>query len=201
MEKIVARGAEAILIYKDKDLIKRRISKGYRLKEIDSKLIKTRTRQEIRLLKKLEGIIPVPKIIGASKNEITMDFIKGYKLSDHLDNFSETKRKKICKLIGKQVAKMHDLNVIHGDLTTSNMILKDDQVYFIDFGLGFVNEHIEHKAVDLHLINQALESKHYRHYKECFKNLLEGYKSSKCSGEVLERLEKVKSRGRYKKRK
>ena len=72
------------------------------------------------------------------------------------------------------------------------------KVYFIDFGLGFESNRIEDKAVDLHLIKQALEAKHFRYFESFFSNVLKGYKTSKNSSIVLQRLDKVESRGRYK---
>ena len=69
---------------------------------------------------------------------------------------------------------------------------------FIDFGLGFFSNKIEDKAVDLHLLKQALESKHFKKWDENFKEVLKNYKISKDSEKVLERLKKVESRGRYK---
>lgn len=195
---IIAQGAEAIIRREGNKVIKERVSKGYRVPVLDSKLIKGRTKREVKLLQKLSDLIPVPEVLEFDTNKIVMKFIAGDKLADHLDNYSKDKRLKICNLIGKQVAKMHAADIIHGDLTTSNMILKEGEIFFIDFGLGFVNEHVEHKAVDLHLIRQALESKHYRHYEECFDALIKGYKTSKDSKLVFERLEKVEKRGRYK---
>ena len=58
-------------------------------------------------------------------------------------------------------------------------ILKDNKVYFIDFGLGFESKKIEDKAVDLHLIKQALEAKHFNNYEKFFQAVLKGYKLSK----------------------
>jgi len=82
------------------------------------------------------------------------------------------------------------------------MILKDDKVYFIDFGLGFINDKAEHKAVDLHLLKQALESKHYRHFESCFKDVIDSYcKNINDKTSILERLDKVEKRGRYKNKK
>jgi len=79
------------------------------------------------------------------------------------------------------------------------MILKDKNIYFIDFGLGFFSIKLEDKAVDIHLFRQALESKHYKTAEECFKYIVEGYKKeSKDFNEVMNRLEKVEKRGRYK---
>jgi Kae1-associated kinase Bud32 len=80
------------------------------------------------------------------------------------------------------------------------MILKDNKVYFIDFGLGFVSLKIEDKAVDLHLLKQALESKHYKVFEDCFNSILKGYKKSVNYEDVMERLKKVEKRGRYKRK-
>ncbi len=201
MKTLIAQGAEA-KIFKEKNLIsKERISKSYRIEELDKKIRKYRTRRETSILEKTSKLIPVPKVYNSSEKEfkITMDFIDGKKLADCLDKFADTKRTEICKTMGKQVALLHNNNIIHGDLTTSNMILKDNEIYFIDFGLSFIDQKAEHKAVDLHLLKQALESKHYKHYESSFKALLDGYKNtSKNYEEIFDRLDKVEGRGRYK---
>ena len=105
---------------------------------------------------------------------------------------------KILESIGEQISKLHDNNIIHGDLTTSNMIVKEGKVYFIDFGLGFISNKIEDKAVDLHLLKQALESKHHENWEESFNEILRGYNKSKNFKDVINRLDKVERRGRYK---
>ncbi|MBA7632319.1 hypothetical protein ES703_39863 [subsurface metagenome] len=279
--------------------------------------------------------------------EIKMPFIDGKKLSDYLDKFPLKKQRQICKQIGKSIAKLHDSDIIHGDLTTSNMILVKDSelinttfnkkinnfkkqssklkklnlpvdeyavfgsgplaihgirnsedidiivktklwdklvkkypqenkklikignlevyknwrpwfndinklidnadifngirfvklkyvlvwkkaynrekdkkdvqlieqhqsmskanVFFIDFGLGFISHKFEDKAVDLHLLRQALEAKHFKNWEVLFEEVLRGYKKSfsRVGGSgnaqiVLERLKAVEKRGRYK---
>ena len=77
------------------------------------------------------------------------------------------------------------------------MILKDNKIYLIDFGLGFFSSKIEDKAVDLHLLKQALESKHYENFEKYYKVILDNYKHK----DVIKRLEKVELRGRYKRKK
>jgi len=198
-EKILARGAEAILILKNDLLIKRRISKGYRISEIDERLRKLRTRAEAKIMRKMYGKINVPKIFDEDekRKEIKMKFIQGKKLSDNLDKFSLKKQKKICWGIGKEVSKLHESNIIHSDLTTSNMILKKD-IYFVDFGLSFHSLRNEDKAVDLHLFKQALESRHFKNWKELWKSFLQGYKNNKEYEKTIKQLEKVELRGRYK---
>ena len=200
LKKIIQQGAEAIIIKKNKEVIKKRLRKSYRIKEIDDKIRKLRTRSEGKLLAKASKIIPIPKLktVNEKSKEITMDFVDGKKLSDHLNNFDLKKQKNISKKIGLSISKLHDSNIIHGDLTTSNMILKKNEVYFIDFGLGFQSHKIEDKAVDLHLLKQALEAKHFQNWEVLFKEILKSYSTSKDSKKVLERLKAVERRGRYK---
>ena len=200
MEKILQRGAEAVIFLNGSDVIKRRIKKSYRIPELDEKIRKLRTRGEARILEKAAKIIPSPKVkkVDEGKKEITLEFIDGKKLSESIDDFSIKKQKKICNKIGENIAKIHDSDLIHGDLTTGNMILKDEDIYFIDFGLGFISRKVEDKAVDLHLLKQALEAKHFKHWKILFDDVLNGYGISKDAERVLKQLEKVEKRGRYK---
>jgi TP53 regulating kinase-like protein len=197
MGNVIDSGAEAV-IYLDGNVVKDRISKGYRLKEIDERLRKSRTRREAKILQKLASIdFPAPRLIECNnKEKIVMDFIKGPRLRDILE------RKDYLKLseeIGKKIAILHNHCIIHGDLTTSNMILRNNEIHFIDFGLSFFSAKVEDKAVDLHLLKQALESKHYRTWQECFDSALKAYTREAMEGDaVLKRLEKVEARGRNK---
>lgn len=195
--EVIQRGAEAVIYLDGNKIIKERVSKGYRIKEIDEKLRKTRTRQEAKLLEKAGN---APKVLEVSDKtmKIEMEYIKGDLVKDVLDDVSKDKRHEICKEIGKRIGDLHKNDVIHGDLTTSNMILNEKGVVFIDFGLGFISKKEEDKAVDLHLLKHALESKHYEHFEDSFEKILEGYKSYDGAKEVLERLQKVSKRGRYK---
>ena len=201
--QILAQGAEAIITKINRgQILKNRIKKSYRIQILDEKLRKSRTRSELKIIKKLENIISVPKIIKneepskskdsklTSKQEIIMEYIEGQKLSNSLESLNH---KKIGKLIGENTSLMHNSGIIHGDLTTSNMIFveKENKVYFIDFGLAFHSEKIEDKAVDLHLLSQALEAKHFTIYKEIIKIILEEYEKTATQGkEVIERIKK-----------
>lgn len=236
MEKIIQIGAEAEIILKNKLIIKRRVPKSYRLKELDKKIRKSRTRSEYKLLEKASKLISIPKILKVDENkkEIILEFLNGKRLSENLDIFPLKKQKEICKKIGFSIAKLHDNDIIHGDLTTSNMIYVNDsektkqsndnsksdfsvnifrgwvggnkrasasenfQIFFIDFGLGFISHKIEDKAVDLHLLREALEAKHFKNWKILFDSAVSGYKISKNFHKVLEQFKKVESRGRYK---
>jgi len=196
MEKI-GQGAEAI-IYKDINVIKERVKKSYRHPDIDAKLRKFRTRREAKVLSKLQELnFPSPILIKMDDKsmKIEMEHISGPKLRDKLegDNY-----KKLSKEIGALVAILHNNSIIHGDLTTSNILLDHNKLFFIDFGLSIFSHKVEDMAVDIHLFKQALESKHYKIAKDCWKEFLNGYKDNLKFKEVIERLDNVELRGRYK---
>ena len=199
MQQIIPPETEATISL-DKDVItKDRVKKSYRLSILDQRLRKQRTKKESKILEKTSTLIPVPKLIKTDdKEKIEMQFIEGKKLSEHLDSLKNAEE--IYKLIGENIAILHDNNIIHGDLTTSNMIYstKENKLYFIDFGLSFESNKAEDKAVDLHLIKQALEAKHFSKFELFFKAVLEGYKLSKNFKETIKRLKSVEKRGRYK---
>ncbi|MGV8169634.1 MAG: KEOPS complex kinase/ATPase Bud32 [Candidatus Nanoarchaeia archaeon] len=191
MENIIARGAEAVIIKKEDSVLKNRIKKNYRIKEIDDELRLKRTRSEAKILEKMKNT--APKVLKTDKETIEMEFIDGDVLKNILD-----KNVKLAEKIGKEAGKMHDLNIVHGDLTTSNMILdKHGKIRFIDFGLSFVSDKVEDKAVDLHLFREAVESKHYLHEQEIWKEFLKGY-APENRETIIKRLELVEKRGRNK---
>jgi len=200
MRKVLGSGAEATVYLNDissENIVnKERSRKEYRHEDIDTALRKTRTRKEAKILKDLEPFGFTPKLLEQRDSNILMEYIKGIQLKKLLD-----KNPKLAELIGKNLTIMHDLNIIHGDLTTSNMILvrkdKSQKLFFIDFGLSFNSARIEDKAVDVHLFKQALESKHYKVCNKAYKEFLKTY-NPKGKKDILERLAIVEQRGRYK---
>jgi Kae1-associated kinase Bud32 len=197
MQEIIGKGAEAV-IYRENDIVtKDRVSKSYRHPVIDTNLRKSRTRREAKILDKLKKInFPGPHIIDSSDTsmKINMGFIEGSKLRDVIEQNHLVYSEEIGRLLGI----LHSHGIIHSDLTTSNMILKD-RIHFIDFGLSFFSDKAEDKAVDLHLLDRALESRHYKIHKQCMHFVIKGYKETcKNSGEVIKKLKQVNERGRNK---
>jgi Kae1-associated kinase Bud32 len=200
--KKIAQGAEAIIYLDGDKIIKERVKKTYRHEEIDKRIRKKTTRFEARLLRKAADIVPVPKVLKDCDRAmvIEMEFIEGKKLRDVVDNMSKEERVNVFKRVGRKVAKLHNNDIIHGDLTTSNILIRE-KIYFIDFGLGFISSKVEDKAVDLHLLKQALASKHHKHFEELFSAVMDGYREEiKEFDKFHERFLKVESRGRYKKK-
>jgi TP53 regulating kinase-like protein len=195
--KQIDQGAEATISVDEDMIVKERRKKEYRLGEIDDKLRKFRTRREAKVLNKLEELnFPAPRLQSMCDEamQLRMDMVGGNKLRDVL--YKEPVA--LSEEVGRKVGIMHSNNIIHGDLTTSNMIL-DNEIKFIDFGLSFFSAKEEDKAVDLHLLRQALESKHHEIWEKCFEAALRGYKETYPEHSVvLNRLEKVEARGKNK---
>jgi Kae1-associated kinase Bud32 len=102
------------------------------------------------------------------------------------------------------IGRLHNAGIIHGDLTTSNIIVSKKRIVFIDFGLGERSESLEERAVDLLLVKRAFHSAHYKYSKECLASLFKGYEKimgHEISINVQKRLRDVERRGRYVSRK
>jgi len=194
--KTINIGAEARISLDKETVLKERIPKRYRENALDLKIRKQRTKREAKLISDASRAgVMVPKILEVDEFAIKMEHIEGPRVKDILD---AKNMKTLCLEIGKSVASLHNASIIHGDLTTSNMIQKDDKIYFIDFGLGFISGKAEDKATDMHLLEEAIDSTHYRIASDAMKVVFESYrKNCKDSKTVLSRLEQIRLRGRY----
>jgi len=202
---MIAQGAEAKLYKDNATIIKERVAKAYRHPELDGALRQFRTRREAKVLQKLEDLqFPAPHLreFSDKRMSIVMDFVPGETIKDILrQNAEQTEH--LAKEIGQRIGQLHQADIIHSDLTTSNMIKHQEtgEVNFIDFGLSFFSEKVEDKAVDLFLLDRALETTHLDVYPEIFENVLEGYQEEYDDADkVLSRLQLVEKRGRNKKR-
>lgn len=192
-----ARGAEAN-IYSGEwmgrpCIVKERISKGYRIPEIDHKLRSSRTRREARLINqaKSAGVrTPILFDVDTEKGTIIMEEIEGARFRDAVEN------KELCSRIGEAAGKLHRAGIIHGDLTGSNIILRGDDVVLIDFGLGMFSDEIEDMGVDLLVLKKSLESTHYQLASDCFRSVLEGYRKF-TDADISSKIDEIEARGRY----
>ncbi len=188
--------AEAIVELKGDLVYKRRIEKRYRVREIDERIRRERTRSEAKIISEARRKgVPTPIIFDVHDYELVMERIEG-------DLVREVINEAISKRIGEFVGILHKNSIIHGDLTTSNIILgKDNILYLIDFGLSFVESNIEAKGVDVHVFLQSLCGTHDAHeqLKEAF---IKGYLSTfPNAAQVLRRVTEIEQRGRYIERK
>ncbi len=183
----LAQGAEAIIERTERGVRKTRLKKTYRHPDLDATLRKSRTKREHKVLKRLAGL--VPEVLGSSEYEIELAYVDAPLIKDAL---TEDNAQELGVEIGKAIKEMHERGVVHHDLTTSNMF-HTTPITLIDFGLAQFSDSLEDRAVDLHVLKQALGAKHPD--LPVWEAVLTGYEPSH---ELIERLEEVERRGRYK---
>ncbi len=205
---LVKKGAEANLYLEEwhnrKVIMKRRLPKQYRIQELDKQIRSQRTVHEPNLIHKAkEAGVPTPTIfmVDLAEANIIMEFVSGKQIKQVLDDVSSEERLRLSRHIGQLIGRLHNHGIIHGDLTTSNMILTSyGKVVFVDFGLSERSMELETKGVDLHLMRRAFQSTHYRYARECFEAVMDGYSEvvgAKEAKNVLEKISEIERRGRY----
>ncbi|KAL8844941.1 MAG: hypothetical protein Q9176_000613 [Flavoplaca citrina] len=249
--QLLALGAEAhiytttFLHPSKKCILKHRPPKPYRHPTLDTRLTRHRILSEARTLVRCrrEGV-PVPGVLAldADNGWMMMEFVEGGTVKEGLQRLRERWKgrakegeewgsreeevKGLMGRIGEVVGGMHDVGVVHGDLTTSNLMLRpgqegnmtspdgiqrgsdgdsdeeeinlDGEIVLIDFGLATQSVHDEDKAVDLYVLERAFGSTHPE-VEEGFQEVLRAYgESYKGAKVVLKRLAEVRMRGRKK---
>jgi len=205
---LIKKGAEASLYLEDwhgrRVVFKRRLPKRYRIPELDEDIRARRTRHESQIISRAKKAgVPTPVIFMVDPVEATivMEFIEGKQVKQILGELSSEDRVRLSRHIGELIGRLHKYGIIHGDLTTSNMILTpDDRVVFVDFGLSEWSKELEARGVDLHLMKRALTSAHHQYAEECFRAVMDGYASvmgRRMAEEVLHKIREIETRGRY----
>ena len=192
-DDLIAKGAESNIIkssYMGEDaVIKARIPKNYRIAEIDNKIRKSRCKLEAKLLSdaKRAGVrTPVLYDVDLNEKSILMEAIDGVMLKDVIND-------DLAYKTGLEISKLHSADIIHGDITSSNIMLRDDELVFIDFGLGRYSDLEEDKAVDLLVLKKSLQSIDYEKALSYFDSVLKGYNSPK----IIDKISDIEHRGRY----
>ncbi|KAL5500992.1 BUD32 [Sanghuangporus vaninii] len=222
-------------------LLKHRFKKNYRHASLNSTLTKARVGGEARaLMRCLRSGVRVPgiRMVDALEGVVGMEWIEGKSVRvllgaeedsdttpnaeisevleeqdsvvDHLVPFG-LNHSELMRLIGVEIARMHEVDVIHGDLTTSNMMLRNRpqhlrppdeskssaEIVLIDFGLSFISALAEDKAVDLYVLERAFASTH-PDSEPLFNLVLKTYaaESEKSWVPVSRKLDEVRLRGR-----
>ncbi len=206
---IISRGAEATIERIQafgKDCIKKtRIPKGYRHSLLDEKLRKERMTHEAKMLHAVKGMgIHTPLVYALDKNEmaIYMEYINAPRMKHAL--LQKNKKgihERLCEQLGKQIALLHAHHIVHGDLTTSNVLVQGEKtnsptLTFIDFGLSTVSHKLEDMAVDLVNLKKTFSATHST-IPNGWELIVQGYLGNGGKEAVLKQLKEVEARIRY----
>lgn len=199
MGKVIGIGAEAKLYTAkhlgDEALVKERVGKGYRHKKLDERLRRTRTNKEANLLHRVKALgVKTPLVFDVDKKKaaIVMEYVDGPKLKDVLNQ----RNLHYCFALGEAIGKMHRQDIIHGDLTTSNVLVKKGELIFIDFGLGFQSKKLEDKAMDLLVLKKTFMATHFQ-LEKGWQEILKGYLSETKNKGMKAAIERIEKRARY----
>ena len=240
MSILLGQGAEGKIYIGEflskKCIVKERFEKKYRIKELDKKLTKNRMLNESRNISRASKLgvnVPTLYFVDLIERKIYMEYLENscqlkvllqsiYSLED-ISPY-QSLLDKINNDLGNILSKLHSGDLIHGDLTPSNIILKInentnsdllnnaeqiilknknyDYMYLIDFGLSSVSlsvtSRLEDKAVDLYVLKRAIISSNPKS-EELFEKAMDIYKKNCTDGEeIIERYKKVEMRGRKK---
>lgn len=211
---LVAQGAEAIVWEMEymgrRAIVKSRIAKPYRHPQLDAQLRSRRLTQEARVLLRLRKAgIPVPAVyeLDTRRASLTMQFVRGDTLKVYLHDAAGSPQRRpavvaLMALTGHMVARMHLLAIVHGDLTTSNLLVDPGEsdasptLWLIDFGLSFSNGTDEDLAVDLYVFERAVISAHSEFAHTLNGAFLTSYADTLKRPQVIARLDQVRARGR-----
>ena len=228
---LITQGAEG-RVYKTTYLtpsqpcaLKYRPPKPWRHPTLDQRLTRHRILSEARILAKCrrDGLrVPAVYAVDEAAGWLMLEWIDGEpvrrsinaRLGRRTEGIeADAELAALMRKLGAAVGQMHATGIVHGDLTTSNIMLRpwpaqaanghsdegaslEGDIVIIDLGLASGSVSDEDRAVDLYVLERAFGSTHPR--AEClFGEVLDAYgQSFKQAPIVLKKLEDVRMRGR-----
>ena len=203
--RLIKRGAESEIRAGDfmgmSSIYKLRVPKPYMDPALDRRLRAQRTLKEAKVLSvAAQSGVRVPRLYAVfpSLGLIVMELVQGPTLKEFISRGSEDWRP-LARDAGVQLGLLHRAGITHGDSTTSNMIVRDGRVVMIDFGLAEFSTSTEDRAVDVHLLKEAVTSTHPEVSDEFMKEFVDGYSEvmKEEAPSVVQRSREIELRGRY----
>ena len=202
------RGAEADLslatIGPWRVVIKRRVRKEYRTPSLDEQIRHDRTISEAsRIHEAKTAGAKVPSIVGVDveNNAIVMTHLDGTVARERLDDMSINDARKLLRSIGEQIGLLHTAGIVHGDLTTSNVIVSPSgEPFIVDFGMSRRSTEPEDRGVDLHLLQRSIVASHNKDSSSMMNSMIRGYEKTtgkKVASSTWRKAREIARRGRY----
>ena len=205
--RLLYRGAEADVIrgeWQGLDAVyKVRVPLPYRHPALDETIRRQRTIREAEMLHQAKGAgVRAPYVydVDVPGSTLVMEFVEGTRVKDLLHGAGKGDVGPVFYEFGRNTALLHAAGIMHGDLTTANVVQRGGQLVFLDFGLSVRTERVEDQAVDLRLIKETLVGAHASISQEALESLTGGYASvlgDARTRAVFKQLRGIERRGRY----
>lgn len=130
-----------------------------------------------------------------------MELIHGLTLKEAIivSTGDDAALQRLGQMTGSILARLHNLDIVHGDLTTSNCLVEEcsGELVLIDFGLSCTSIMAEDKAVDMYVLERAISSTHPECSKQFFEYIVKTYEAeAKNAKATMSKLADVQLRGR-----
>ncbi len=205
--RLIYRGAEADVVrgeWQGLDAVyKVRKPLGYRLKALDDAIRRQRTQREAEMIHRAKGAgVPAPYLfeVDVPGSTLVMEYVQGTRLKDLIQQPEDGDIERYFHEFGRLTGLLHASGIMHGDLTSANVVVRDRELVLIDFGLSVRSSRLEDHAVDLRLIKETLVGAHPEVSAAAFGSLVAGYREARGRARtrsVLGQLRSVERRGRY----
>ncbi len=205
--RLIYRGAEADVVKGRwqglEAVFKLRKPLPYRHPVLDDAIRRQRTIHEAEVIhaaKEAGVLAPHLFFVDPAGSTLVMEYIRGGRLKDILSRVSRQEAGRLFAALGRDAAKLHSAGIMHGDLTTANIISRGSDLFFLDFGLSIHSLRLEDHAVDLRLIKETLVGAHSEVSSLALASLFEGYSSEAGPARgraVMRQLRSIERRGRY----
>jgi TP53 regulating kinase and related kinases len=204
---LLYRGAEADIVkgrwQSLEAVFKVRKPLAYRLSELDESIRRQRTIREAEMVRRgrMAGVrVPHIYYVDVRASTLVMEYVHGPRVKDLLAKVSPIELRRIFERLGGDAARLHSAGIVHGDLTTANLVAGEHGLTLLDFGLSSYSTRVEDHAVDLRLIKETLEGAHSESAVLAIGALLSGYSTEagfSRAAAVLRQLRSIERRGRY----
>jgi Kae1-associated kinase Bud32 len=206
-DRLLYRGAEADIIRGEwqglEAVFKVRKPLPYRLPVLDEAIRRQRTMHEAEMMHraKLAGVrTPQLYSVDVPDSTIVMEFIPGERVKDLVGTLPKEDLKKLFFGFGRDIGSLHLAGIMHGDLTTANVVASNRGLVFIDFGLAVRTSRIEDRGVDLRLIKETLVGAHPESAIAVLDAVMDGYEAvvgPEKFRATIRQLRSIERRGRY----
>ena len=174
----------------------------YRLPVLDEEIRRQRTLHEAEMIhqaKRAGVAAPYLYDVDPPASTLVMEYVDGTRLKDVIASTAGVAGE-VFREFGRNVGLLHRAGIMHGDLTTANVVRRDGSLVFIDFGLSIRTERLEDHAVDLRLIKETLLGAHPQVAAAAMEAMNRGYAGvlgQSRSKAVFRQLQSIERRGRY----